>query len=319
MPRYARKSKYSRRSGKRRGHGKSGWRKAKRRRTTRRRAVSSRAINVQTSTFFPKKRTVLFQDTRCFTVKDNEIHGGTGAPIPVLKILALNDPHGMFSTADQGNWVASDFTAKGVGMPGLEQWVTTQGGTGTGHYRLANCHSTAVTVSAVYIQEAGSDHMNEQAISKLICRKVTTVNDIDQDTTMSASLNAETECRKAYVKSQDLYQNITGVPKGGTVVTKYRFRSMNSGPGRDSLNHFFSDAGPAEKDFLAIWIMPTNKDWGAATERCGTFRVVIKVECVVELSEPNTAIAGGESSGMIMPQFSSAVPNIAASALEAGG
>ena len=317
MPKYGRRSYRKRGTRKRSGHGKSGWRKAKRRRTTRRRATNSRAINIQTSTFFPKKRTVLFQDTRCFTVTDNETHGGTGAPIPVLKILAINDPHGMFANADQGAWVASDFGEKGIGMPGLEKWITAQAGTGTGHYRLANCHSTVVTVSAVYIQEAGSDHMNEQAISKLILRKVTTVNDIATDTTLSGSLNAETECRKAYVKSQDMYQNITGVPKGATVVSKYRFRSMNAGPGRDSLNHFFSDAGPAEKDFLAIWILPTNKSWGAASERCGTFRVVVKVECVVELSEPNTSIAGGESTGLTMPLFSSAIPNIAGAALDA--
>ena len=263
-----------------------------------RRGIKRGAKNIQAASRAPMSRTVQFQDTRTYIVKDE----GTGAgaiPIPIIRNLQLNDPQNMFPTGAQGvqgTWDATDYTAKGPGMPGIATWVTNKDGTGTGVYRLAECVATKVVISAIWLDETGVEE-TEQAMSKLIVRKCTKLTDSTEymQVTPSTAFNSDRMCRFPYVKSADLYSGTN--PKGATITTNYSFKRLNRGSARSSLNHFFNDTGPVELDFLQIMIMPQNKSYSATAERCGTFRIQIKVDSIVNLSEPNTSVIGGESDG----------------------
>ena len=59
----------------------------------------------------------------------------------------------MFTATAQGTWDATDYASKGLVMPGIATYVTNKDGTGTGLYRMAECKSTKVTVSAIWIDE----------------------------------------------------------------------------------------------------------------------------------------------------------------------
>jgi len=244
-------------------------------------------------------RTVLFEDTRSYIVKDNDATSGA-APAPIIRTLQLNDPQNMWPTGVhgvQGEWNASDYTSKGSSMPGLDTWVTKKDGTGSGAYRLAECIATRVVVSAIWLDETGATPALNQAMSKLICRKVTKLTDATEfmDVTPSTSFNVDKLCRFPYTRSADLYSAPN--PKGATITTNYSFKRLNKGAARSSLNHFFADNGPVELDFLQIMILPQNKTYSTTNERCGTFRIQIKVESIVNLSEPNTSAIGSETDG----------------------
>ena len=101
--------------------------------------------------------------------------------------------------------------------------------------------------------------------------------------------------------SGNLWQNLTGTPRGATVTMDYKYNRMNQAKGKASGNLFSASTGPSEKDFLGIHIMPQNKSYnfGTHTERCGSFRVQIAVECLVQLTEPNT-LYSGRNTGAIM-------------------
>jgi len=303
MPYYGRRRTY-RRSTRRYGRTrrKAGpVRKYKRRQARRSRAVRGYPKQLQTAGRLPKSRVVLFKDTRTFHVNDSEIDA-EARPLPIHKQLCLNDPHHMWSEGgkNQGTWTATDYGAKDDQMPGIKDWITNSDGTGNGKYRAASCLGAKVTVSAVYVQETDVDPTVHQAVSKLIVQKQTQSQDAPTGMPMGTHLNADFVCTQPYTKQATLYQNRAGVPKGGTITTNYSYKRMNALLGRANGNTFFANLAPAEKDWLSIWIMPTNTSFSTSGERCGRFRVEISVEAIVKLSEPNTTITQTEGNGSIL-------------------
>lgn len=303
MPYYGRRRTY-RRSTRRYGRyrRKAGpVRKYKRRQARRSRAVRGYPKQLQTAGRLPKSRVVLFKDTRTFHVNDQEIND-QAYPLPIHKQLCLNDPHNMWpvTTKNQGEWIPTDYGKKDSSMPGLDEWVTPSDGSGDAKYRVASCLGCKVSVSAVYVQESDVDPTVHQAVSKLIVQKQTMSQDSHTGTTPGTTFNADLLCTQPYTKQATLYQNLAGVPKGGTITTNYSYKRMNRLLGRANGNTFFSNLAPTEKDWLSIWIFPTNQSFSTSGERCGRFRVEISVEAIVQLSEPNTLLQTTEGSGTIL-------------------
>lgn len=255
----------------------------------------------------PTQRKVLFQDTRSFLVKDED---GSGKPI--MQILQLNHPGNMWPTggtpaARQGTWEATDYGAKGAAMPDVGTWVTNKDGTGEGKYRTASVIGTKVTVTAVLVNADLDEDDDKQGVSQLVVGKYTAASDIPVGVAPSTTFNADQMNRQPYTKTANLYRNFGGSPKGATITMNSKFTSLNAIRSRDS-NVFWHDAAPDELDFLCISILPCNKNYGLPTSgknRCGTFRVVVQIEAIARLSEPNTkhGIAAGEGEGNIFPSF----------------
>ena len=186
-------------------------------------------------------------------------------------------------------------------MPGLSTWVCNKDGSGSGQYRFASATSCKVTVTAHPIDEdAGTDAKSYQAVTRLICKKVTKLSDATKymGVPPSTSFNVDQMARQPYTRSQDMYRVDGGRNKGATITTNYSFKRMNHGRDTTGPNHFFLDSAPTEKDFLHVLILPTNASYTLNNERCGKFRVVVKMETIVQLSEPNTdGSLWGESDG----------------------
>lgn len=239
-------------------------------------------------------RAVMFEDTRSYIVKDDAVASDGVTAIPPQRVIQLNAPNNMFPdalAARQGTWTPSDYGKKTEEMPSIATWVTAADGTGAGAYRMASASSTQVTVTCVPInEEAGVDKKAYQAVTKLIARKTTKLEDSTQwfGIGPGTGFNVDEMSRQPYTRSQTMYRGETS--KGATITTNYSFKRMNSGPARSSLNHWFTDKAPVELDYLTLSIMPSNTSYGSASapERCGIYRVVIKVKCIVNLSEPNT-------------------------------
>lgn len=205
---------------------------------------------------------------------------------------------------EQGTWDPTDYGAKDTSVPGVSTWVTKQDGTGAGLYRMAECVRTTVTVSAIWTDPAsdapGSTTMISQPFSKLVVRKATKFADLSmyRNVKPSQAFNSDQQMLLPYVKSADMKSSQYGsASKGATITMKYAFRNLNSTSSRSYLNHFSLDTPPSEKDFLHVMILPTANSYGLE-DRCGRFRVTMKVVCDVNLSEPNTAAIGGEGKGL---------------------
>ena len=259
----------------------------------RRAGVRKGVRNLSTSLTPSKSKTIVLTDTRTFIVKDNGTTTSGLYPTPIARILRLNNPVAMWpdeSTMKQGKWDATDYGAKDEKMPGISEWVTNADGTGDGKYRHAACKKTTVVITCVSVNEesGSSDVDNVQAMSKLITRKCTLATDaqVYMNVTPSTYFNADLMGRMPYTRSADLMSG--PLAKGTTMTTTYAFNRLNSKNARVYSNHFFADGtGPSESDYLQILIMPQNKNYNLTAERCGTFRVQIKVLSEVHLSEPN--------------------------------
>lgn len=312
MPYYGRRRYYPKR---RRTRGRFVYQKrAKARKATNRRAVKGRAKNIQSAVKAPMSRMIMFEDTRSFIVDDNDGTATTG-PEPIQRIFELNNPQNTFPTATsppaaravQGTWTSADYAGKGAEMPGLERWVTKKDGTGAGQYRMATATSAKVVITAVPIEEDGVDAKSKQAITRLFVKKITKLSDgtAYMNKQPQASFNCDVIARQPYTRTQDMIRAEGARNKGATITMSYNFKRLNSGPGRVSLNHFFSDAAPTELDFLHIGILPTNaSSYGLNTNRCGKYRVVVKFQTLAHLSEPNTdGTNWGESDGNTMARI----------------
>jgi len=226
----------------------------------------------------------------------------------------LNDPHSFWS-AKQGTWTQTDFgTAGGLGgkgaaLPQLDRWITNVNATGTGLYRYMECTKTKITIS-VYpiafqplqnlVPTSANMRAPIQGVTRMIFRKTTQADDIPFGVKPSLTLNADQSSRCPFTTSGDIYPNVNGgTPKGCTQTLKYSFKNLNRGTARATMNHSYLNAAPTEKDHAYMMLLPTNRNWNegglvSPINMCGKFRVVIKVEATLKLSEPNTHTFEGE-------------------------
>lgn len=294
--------------------------KSRRRKTKRK--VRPYAASLQSSTYVPKSRIVTISDDRTYHCHDNGYVAGTTVRCPLMKKFNLNDPRVFWDDEHQGEWIQTDYgqrpavgTQKDQGIPGLEAWVTDAAANGIGAYRYCEAIKCKLIVSIYPIthQPIGMTSTSlpmalppVQAVSKMIMRKVTAKGDIPWHQPPSTSFNADSESRKPFTLSGNLYSNVSGIAKGCTQTMYYSFKSLNRGTARSSMNHCYTDQEPTEKDHAYLTILPTHTNWNAGNplvdlaageippNMCGRFRVHIKALVTLKLSEPNTAIYAGE-------------------------
>lgn len=297
----------------------------KKKRTLRRKAARPKVVSmprqIQCANYLPKNRLIRFQDYRSFILTDNatpDIGGGTHvAHVPNLQISA-NDPGNAFvlgadtRIGSTGQWWSQSATAdgtpsKGTAVPNLVQWVTNQDGSGTGHYRIAQCLGSKLTISAVPLSSSVDDEV--QDVSKL-CVQVATHADGFMAKRINEDFNSEKISQLPHMKTAQIYSNYGGTPKGATITRHYSYKKYNATQGRSSMNVFSLDASPPERDYFQIALLPTdNEDYGKEASdtsvgkwRMPKMRISIKVSYIVLLSEPNSGVIGNDdNTGTALP------------------
>ena len=295
-------------------------RRVKSRKTKVKRQVKRYAASLQSSSYVPKSRIVTISDDRTYHVHDNGyIPGLPSTRGPLLRKFNLNDPATFWDNTFQGEWTQTDFgippggmNTKTSALPGLSNWITDHNADGHGAYRYGEVTSVKLIVSVYPVSHQPGALFSTglplaiepvQAVSKMVMRKVTKKDDIPINQSPSISFNADSESRKPYTLSGNLYSAVGGAPKGCTQTLYYKFSNLNRGTARAGMNHFYLDQSPTEKDHAYLCILPTHTNWnsGAALDppinMCGRFRIHIKALVTLKLSEPNTKIFAGEGSG----------------------
>lgn len=264
-------------------------------------AVKSFPKQIQNAAYLPKSRLVKFTDYRSFVVEDDGFNA-SGALPPVLEVSANNPRKFIHST--QGKWDAASLTAKGVAVPGIQNWVTNSvpTSTETAPYLNASCLSMKLVITAVPIPTTAPDGAQAdeyQDVSKL-CVQNNTRNGMFANRNITNTFNSEVVSQTPYVKSANMYYNAHGTPRGATITQHYSFKKSNAGrPMLNSANFFAANTDPLEKDFCNIAILPTHSQKYGLTAVGGTrmanHRVTLSVSYIVLLSEPNGHVSTNDS------------------------
>lgn len=279
----------------------------------RRTKVSTRSKRVPFTNSKPKSRLVLLTDRREYSVWDNEngtVGQGTAFPIPPQFIMRLNDPLNFWPKDDavqedhiRGTWTRSDYSDNTVrALPNLDHWLCNSDGNpddagSLGAYRQGNVISAKVTITGkshdhtFQIANQGTTVQSRVAVQT---RKVTQLKDIEQglQETPSATYNHLQQGglpgTKTTYSQTPQYGGDTWKTGAFTHVIKYSFANMNKGrKAMDNRNIVTNDTQPAEKDFLKLSFMPTEKDYAATNHKVPKMRVTIKVEMVLACTEPS--------------------------------
>jgi len=290
--------------------------RVKSRKSKTKRKVRRYAANLQSSAYVAKSRIVTLSDDRTFHCHDTGWNATTpSVRTPLMKQFNLNDP-AVFWGPVQGEWIQTDYgvppggmSTKTSAMPGLSNWITDDEGNGHGAYRYCEVTRVKLIVSVYPIAHQPGSVLSTglpqvtphvQAVSKMIMRKVTKASDVPYGHSPSISFNADSESRKPYTLSGNIYSNVGGAPKGCTQTLTYSFKNLNRGTARSVMNHSYTNKSPTEKDHAYMAILPTHTNWNGGDplelmeNGCGRFRIHIKALLTLKLSEPNTKIYTGE-------------------------
>lgn len=274
---------------------------------------------IQCANTIPSNRLIKFSDFRSFILTDNvvkETSSGSGiykAVIPNLQCGA-NDPTRAFIGAggyvgSTGSWYSQSANpstgviSKGYAVPNIPQWLTNQNGEGSGMYRTGQVLGARIKVSCVPLPSSISTDV--QDVSKL-CLQVSTLGDTYKDQFITDEFNSEKISQLSGMKTANVYSNLNGAPRGGTLYCNYSYKKMNATMGREANNTFQVNASPGEKDFFNILLLPCeNARYGTGststvpgTGRMPKMRVSVKISYICLLSEPNnTTIGLGDNKG----------------------
>jgi len=250
------------------------------------RAVRSHPKQIQSASWVPQRRLVLFTDTRVWSLKDNE---GTLSSFPPTRAFPCNDPTTAFTEVyKNGTWSAVSLTAKGAGVPAIAKWVTNVNGTGTGDYRAASAISAKIQVTVTPMPRDGTAD-TYQDCAQVILQRSTGLGTVFHNQVVSNTFNAEVTKQLPFTKSAMIYSNFGGTPRGCTISDSYSFSSMNAL--KTAAQNIFCLDGlvTSERDTWCLAILPGDSaGYGSGGNRITDMRVEVKISYVVALSEPST-------------------------------